>query len=647
MGILHVSDLSKYFGDREILKSVSFSIEPGEKAGLVGKNGAGKTTLFRLLTGEEKSDGGVITFGRDAKMSYLSQFVTENRDKTLWEELISTFSALIEKENELESITKKMSRTDLEEAERERLISRHARLHDEFTADGGLYYKSRVAATLKGLGFSEDDFSRPLSSLSGGQLSKLALSKLLLSNSNLLLLDEPTNHLDIEAIEWLEDFLRNFSGAFIVISHDRYFLDRVTSKTIEIDRGALTVFSCAYSEYLERKEGEEEYVRRRYENTMREIKRIEGIVKKQRQWNRERNIRTAESKLKQIERIKKTLVEPKEYEKRLKFSFAPAKKGSFDALLCENVSISYDGEPILRNVTFDITDKERVFLLGRNGSGKTTLLRAVTGQIPYTGSIRTGASCEVAYYDQLGGNIRGGSDVISEVWDDFPALSETEVRSALAAFLFSGEDVYKSVSELSGGERARIALLKVMLKGANFLILDEPTNHLDIYSKEALEDALIDYGGTMFVISHDRYFINKLCDRIIYLSGGEAGDFSGSYDEFAAQRREAQKTVLQTEKKSDTKAEFLKKKQTQSLIRSLNMKISRTEEEIAALEDELKEIERQLSDGATASDYIKITELTKKQAEANGRLSQAYEKWEALSEELAAVEVNKHQEAEK
>ncbi|MBQ1435030.1 MAG: ABC-F family ATP-binding cassette domain-containing protein [Clostridia bacterium] len=637
MGILHVSGLSKYFGDRAILKGVSFSLEPGEKAGLVGKNGAGKTTLFRLLTGEERSDGGSVTFGREAKISYLSQFVTDDRQKTLWDEMMGAFSRLIEKENELERLTEALSGAGLSEGERERLILRHARLHEEFEGEGGLYYKSRVAATLKGLGFTGEDFSRPLSTLSGGQLSKLALSKLLLSDSNLLLLDEPTNHLDIEAIEWLEDFLRNFSGAFIVISHDRYFLDRVTNKTIEIDRGELSVFSCPYSEYLERKEGEEEYIRRRYENTMREIRRIEGIVKKQRQWNRERNIKTAESKLKQIERIKKTLIEPKEHEKRLSFSFAPAKKGSFDALMCEGVGVSYEGEPVLSDISFDITDKERVFLLGRNGSGKTTLLRAVMGEIPHTGSIKTGVSCDIAYYDQLGGNIRGDGDVISEVWDDYPDLTETEVRSALAAFLFTGEEVFKSVSELSGGERARIALLKVMLRGANFLILDEPTNHLDIYSKEALEDALIEYGGTMLVISHDRYFINKLCDRILYLSGGRASDFSGSYDEFAARRREAEENAPKSEKKADAKAEFLKKKQTQSLIRSLGNKISRAEEEIARLEAELSEIERALSDSDTASDYKKMMELTGRQAEINEKLSETYEAWEALGEELAAL----------
>ncbi|MBR2742403.1 MAG: ABC-F family ATP-binding cassette domain-containing protein [Clostridia bacterium] len=637
MGILHVSDLSKYFGDRVILDRVSFSLEPGEKAGLVGKNGAGKTTLFKLITGEEKSDGGSITFGREARISYLSQFVTDNRDTTLWDELLGTFSALIETENELESLTESLGRHDIDENERERLIARHSRLHDEFTEAGGLYYKSRVSATLRGLGFSEEDFSRPLSTLSGGQLSKLALSKLLLSDSNLLLLDEPTNHLDIEAIEWLEDYLRNFSGAFIVISHDRYFLDRVTNKTIEIDRGALSVFSCAYSEYLVRKEGEDEYIRRRYENTMREIRRIEGIVKKQRQWNRERNIRTAESKLKQIERIKQTLVVPKEHEKRLDFSFAPAKKGSFDALLCEDLRVSYDGAPIIDGVSFDITDKERVFLLGRNGTGKTTLFRAVMGEIPYEGSIKIGASCDVAYYDQLGGNIRGDGDVISEVWDDFPKMSETEVRSALAAFLFTGDEVFKSVGTLSGGERARISLLKVMLRGANFLILDEPTNHLDIYSKEALEDALIDYGGTMFVISHDRYFINKLCDRILYLNGGRATDFYGSYDEFALSLRESEKAAPQTEKKTDAKAEFLKKKQTQSLIRSLNSKIERTENEIAALEDELSKIESAMSDEKAASDYKKMTELANRQAEMNDRLSKAYEKWEALHGELETV----------
>lgn len=639
MGILNVSGLNKYFGERVLLDNVSFSVEATDKIGLVGKNGAGKTTLFKLLLGEMKSDGGQITFGRGVNIGHLSQFAADNPKSTLWDELLYTFEPLIETEKELERLTRCMSDADVGDKERERLISRHARLHDEFVKEGGLYYKSRVSATLRGLGFSEDDFGRTLETLSGGQLSKLELSKLLLSNSNLLFLDEPTNHLDIDAIEWLEDFLRNYTGAFIVISHDRYFLDRVTNKTMEIERGRLKIFPGAYTKYIEHKEGEEEFTRRRYENTMREIRRIEGIVKQQRQWNRERNIRTAESKLKQIERIKSSLTVPQSQEKRLKFSFAPAKRGSAQALVLDNVSVSFDGKHILDSVSFDMTDAERVFLLGKNGSGKTTMFRAITGQVPYTGDISLGVSCDVAYYDQLGRTIRGGCDVISEVWDDFPSLTQTEVRNALASFLFTGDEVFKNVDELSGGERARIALLKVMLKGANFLILDEPTNHLDIYSKEALEEALINYDGTMLVISHDRYFINKLCDRILYLENGHVSDFGGNYDEFSEHRREEIKASVKSEKKSDAKSRFLKQKETQSLIRSLNTKIKRIEEDISALEAELSEIEKMLSDEKVAADYKKTMEIISKQEELSTLLEESYKKWETLSEELA--EVNK------
>jgi len=637
MSVLNVSGLNKYFGERGLLENVSFSVEANDKIGLIGKNGAGKTTLFKILLGEMNHDGGQIVFARGTNVGHLSQFVTNDTHRTLWDELLLSFEPLMKLEAELEELTLRMSDESLSDDEREKIISRHARMHEDFVNRGGLYYKSRVSATLRGLGFSEEDFSRTLNTLSGGQLSKLELSKLLLSESTLLLLDEPTNHLDIEAIEWLEDFLRNYSGAFIVISHDRYFLDRVTTKTMEIERGRVTLVSMPYTRYIEHKEGEEEYTLRRYENTMREIRRIEGIVKQQRQWNRERNIKTAESKLKQIERMKATLVVPESKEKHLKFSFAPAKRGSSEALVVQDVSISFDGAKIIDNVSFDLADAERVFLLGRNGSGKTTLVRAIMDKIPYDGEIKTGVSCDVAYYDQLGRTIRGGCDVITEVWDDFPTLTQTDVRNALAAFLFAGDDVFKSIDELSGGERARIALLKVMLKGANFLILDEPTNHLDIYSKEALEDALLNYEGTMVVISHDRYFINKLSDRILYLEGGHLTDFTGNYDEFSQSRRENPVQTEKAEKKSDAKAEFQRKKELQSQIRSLNTKIKRAEDNIADIEAKLEEAQAMLSDESISSDYKKMMEITELQQELNEKLEAAYSEWEELSEKLLEI----------
>ncbi len=638
MSILNVSGLSKAFGENQLLDRVSFNVEPGDKIGLVGRNGAGKTTLFNMLLSNEPTDSGVITFGKDVKTGHLSQFIVSDTERSLWDELCDTFSELIRTEDKLEEMTRELSRDDIDPNEREQLILRHTRIHERFVSDGGLYYKSRISATLRGLGFSEDDFSRKLSTLSGGQLSKLALSKLLLSDCNLLLLDEPTNHLDIDAMEWLEDYLINLSCAFIVISHDRYLLDRVTNKTMEIDRGRLSVFGGGYSSYMSHKESENESVRRRYDNTMREIKRIEGIVKQQRQWNRERNIKTAESKLKQIERLKADLIVPESAERHLSFSFAAAKRGSSDALRVEDIHVEYNGKPVLRGVSFDIADAERVFLLGPNGSGKTTLLHSVMGYTKYRGEIKKGPSCDIAYFDQMGRTLSSEKDVLGQVWDEFPELTQTEVRSALAQFLFTGDDIYKNIGELSGGERARVALLCVMLKGANFLLLDEPTNHLDIYSKEALEDALIEYGGTMLVISHDRYFINKLSDRILYLEDGRISDFAGSYDEFAQNRRTAAKAVSASKPNTDAKTEFLKKKERQSKLRSLRVKVKNIENEISDLETKLRDTEAQLSLDEVARDYKRTLELSQFQEELSHELEGAYDKWSSLSEELSALE---------
>lgn len=634
MSILTVTGIKKSFGANIILDGISFNVEPGDKTGLIGRNGSGKTTLFNIILGNIPPDEGQITRSRNVKAGHMSQFAIKDEGATLEEELTDTFSDLIRIQGELDALLSQISDDTLPEAAREKLILRHSTLHEKFVDEGGLYYKSRVFATLRGLGFADDDFSRTLDTLSGGQRSKLALSKLLLSDCDLLLLDEPTNYLDIDATEWLEDFLGNFPGAFIVISHDRYFLDRITNKTMELEGTKLSSSLGNYSSYMEHKSGEDTAALRKYENTMREVARIEGIIKNQRKWNRERNIRMANSRLLQVERLKSTLTAPKREDRNLKFSFGEAKAGGNDALSVEGLNISYGEKRVLSDVSFYIARSERVFLLGANGSGKTTLLSAVVGNCEYSGRVRIGANTDISYYDQLGKTISGGKTVLDEIWDEYRDMSQTDIRNALAAFLFTGDDVFQNTDDLSGGERARLELLKVMLSGANLLLLDEPTNHLDIYSKEALEDALMNYDGTMLIVSHDRYFINKLADRIIYLKDGAALDFDGTYDEIPKQIREGAAPVPREVKTSPAKAEFLKKKERDSMIRSLRTKISRAEEEIEELEAELYEIDLELSMPEVSSDYKRAMELASRQKQVLNQLDRKILIWEEQSELL-------------
>ena len=627
MNVLDVQNLTLSFGENTLFSNVSFSIKEGEKAGLVGVNGAGKTSLFKIITGEYSADSGSCFISKNARLGYMQQH-TCSVERTVWNELVSVFNDLIEIEQELEDISNKLS----ENADKA-LIERQDYLTNKFNQNGGLTYKSMTRSALIGLGFTEEDFSKSTALLSGGQRSKLILAKLLLSRADFLLLDEPTNHLDISAIAWLEDFLLSFKGACLIISHDRYFLDKVTGKTVEIENKKVRSYTGNYSTFLVKKQAEQKAIEEKYENDIKEIERLEGIIAQQRQWNREKNIKTAESKEKVVERIKAQLVVPDSKVEKIRFDFTPKCVSGEDVLRADGVSKSFGSKKIFKNVSFGIKRGERVFLLGDNGCGKTTLLKILMGDLSRDdGSFSFGASLMTGYFDQVQEKLDLSKTVIDEVWSAFPFMTETAVRNALAAFLFKGDEVFKKLELCSGGERARVALLKLMLGGFNFLLLDEPTNHLDAFSREELENTLLNYQGTMLIVSHDRYFINKLATRIIELTPDGCNNYLGNYDDYAQNRyvAKAEKAVKEKSKVNDYKL----KKERQSTLRRLTAKSKSLESEIEATEAELERVQSALN----TADYNELMELTAQLDELSKKRNDLYEEWEntALSlEELA------------
>lgn len=606
MAVINAYNLNMGFGETILFENACFDIGEKDRVGLVGANGAGKTTLFKLITGElEPSDGGLFK-AKDLTLGYMEQHVSSGSKRTLYDDMLSVFEPLMLMERELDELADRLNKNP---AGMDALISRQHSLREEFEQLGGLTFRSRIRAALLGLGFNESDFCLLCSQLSGGQHSKLNLGKLLLSRADLLLLDEPTNHLDIESVEWLETFLGDFKGAALIISHDRYFLDRVTTKTLEIEHLHVTLWNGNYSEFVRQKHEKEAIDRKHYDNEMAEIRRIEGIIEQQRRWNREKNIVTAESKQKMLDKKIAALVKPESVQETLRFKFKPDAVGGNEVLSAEDLSKSFGGNQLFRHASLQIMRGERTFLLGPNGCGKTTLLRILTGeQQPDTGSMSFGANVKTGYFDQ---NLAGLSEdklLLDEIWDEHKEMTTTEVRNALATFLFKGDTVYKKMRSLSGGERARAALLKLMLSGANFLLLDEPTNHLDITSRETLEQALLDFEGTMLIVSHDRYFINKLATRIVRLMPDKIEQYSGNYDNYmekaAAQGRQ---TVQDTTAKPSG---YKLRKERESEERRLKGKITRCEAAIDEAENKTAELNKILAMPETAADYEKILEIS-------------------------------------
>jgi len=628
MAVVSVQNLTLSFGEQTLFSDVSFDIYEKEKVGFVGANGVGKTSLFKIIKGDYLADSGACFIGKNVKVGYMEQHTCSD-NRTVYDELISVFDDLIKMEKELDDIALKLT-----ESADDALIARQDYLTNEFQKNGGLTYKSLTRSSLIGLGFDEKDFFMETAKLSGGQKSKLILAKLLLSKADLLLLDEPTNHLDIRAVEWLEGFLSAFSGAFIVISHDRYFLDKITNRTIEIENCKLRSYKGNYSDFLIKKKAEQKAIEDKYEQDLKEIERLEGIIAQQRQWNREKNIKTAESKEKVIERIKAQMVVPDAKVQKIRFDFTPKCVSGEDVLDVFDLSKSFGDKKIFENVSFHIKRGERVFLLGDNGCGKTTLLKILMQDYPASnGKFRFGANLFTGYFDQVQAKLDLNKTAMDEVWSAFPYLTETRLRNALAAFLFKGDEVYKKLEKCSGGERARIALLKLMLGQFNFLLLDEPTNHLDAFSREELENTLLNYSGTMLIVSHDRYFINKLATAIVELTPDGVNSYIGNYDDYAEKRC----VSLESEKKEKPVKvnDYKLKKERASMLRKLKTRLSRLEDEIEDAEDKAGLLQEEL---CTNPPYEELLKVTEELDAVNKHKDALYEEWEQLSEELTQLE---------
>jgi len=634
MIILACNEISLSYGTDIILNKVSCNLQQGEKAGLVGVNGAGKSTLFKIITGRLPQDSGDVFISKGLQLGCLDQNSGLDTDRTIRAEMLTTYAALISMEEKLKLLEKNISH----ERDDERLHSmmkEYDTLLERFSREGGYEYNSRIRGVLRGLGFPDEQFELPVRALSGGQKTRLALAKLLLEEPDLLLLDEPTNHLDISATEWLEDFIKSYKKAVLVISHDRYFLDAVTTKTIELENCECTTYNGGYSVYAQKKAVDRDIQRKHYEQQQKEIARMEAFIEQQRRWNREKNIVAAESRQKAIGRMEK-LDAPKKLPDGISIKFSSSITSGNDILSVENLSKSFPGKPLFRDISFSIKRNERIFLLGPNGCGKSTLLKILAGKIEQSdGSFEYGHKIVLGYYDQELEGLNDNNTVLEEVWNDNEKLTHTQIRNALAQFLFTGEEVYKTIGILSGGEKSRVALTKLMLSGANLLLLDEPTNHLDINSREALEEALLAFDGTLLAVSHDRYFIKKLASRIIEMSGNSLEDYRGDYTFYLEHHRQPQdESAGNGQNLTASKQERQENKEEKARRRKLEKQLASCEDEISRTETRLSEIEAEMSRDTALSDHVLLSSLHSEQLELENKLEKLYSDWETFSEQL-------------
>lgn len=629
MSLLTAQNLTFGFLDGVLFKGAAFKVEENDKIGLIGANGCGKTSLFKLIIGTYSANEGGIVRGKDVRIGYMEQYLECDDNQTLYNEALTVFNDVAEMEIELEEINERLlSESSIE------LIERQVKLTEEIERRDGLVYKAKTKSALIGLGFSENDLDLKVNSLSGGQRSKLSLCKLLLSNTNLLLLDEPTNNLDVDAINWLEDFLIKYKGAVIVVSHDRYFLDKITTSTMEISHKKLTLTTGNYTVFQKLKAERELTIEREYAKTITEIKRIEGIIEQQKRFNQARNYITIASKEKQIERLKETLVVPDEALKSVHFSFKTDVRTGDEVVKVQNLSKSFPDKRLFSNFNLSVYREDRVFLLGPNGCGKSTFLKILNKEVTQDyGTFLFGSNVKIGYFDQNIDKLHSDKTVLDEVWDMYRFMTETEIRSALAMFLFCGEDVFKKVSLLSGGERAKISLLKIMLSKPNFLILDEPTNHLDITSREVLENALLDFDGTMLVVSHDRYFINKLATKTVYLTHDGAVNIDGNYDNYLEFRQNMAVEEAEAVPKKPVVNDYKLRKEKASNERKRKTRIAKLEVEIEEAENRISVLEEEISTPEISSSYEKLLEHTNSLNDLRASLEAMYSEWEELQSE--------------
>lgn len=633
--ILACQNISKAFGTDEIIQHASFHIEEYEKAAIVGINGAGKTTLLRIIMGELEADSGEVILAKNKTIGYLPQNPDVEGNRTIYEEVLSAKEELISMQDKLISMEKKMS--GLDGGELEGFMDSYNRLNLEFERQGGYSYKSEIIGVLKGLGFAEEEFSKHMKELSGGQRTRICLGKLLVTKPDVILLDEPTNHLDIGSITWLETFLLNYKGAVVIVCHDRYFLDRVVQKVVELDRHQVSVFSGNYSDYAVKKAQVREAQLKQYYNQQREIKRQEEVIAKLKSFNREKSIKRAESREKMLDKVER-LEKPVEENTDIHLNLEPRVVSGNDVLRVEGLAKAYPGQTLFHGLSFEIKRGERVALIGDNGTGKTTILKIINEMVEAdAGTMTLGTNVHIGYYDQEHQVLHMEKTLVEEISDEYPSLTNTEIRNVLAAFLFTGDEVFKRISDLSGGERGRVSLAKLMLSEANFLILDEPTNHLDITSKEILEQALNRYTGTVLFVSHDRYFINKTATRILNLTGQTLVNYIGNYDYYLEKCREltkvfvpGQETDAQAKTESAGRLDWKQRKEEQARLRKLENDRKRTEDAIESTEQRIRELEEAFSDSEIATNSVKLQELHQEYEEKQRELEGLYEKWEEL-----------------
>ena len=637
--ILSCQGICKSFGEKVILQNASFHIEEREKAALIGNNGAGKTTLLRIIMNELPADEGQTVLMKDKKIGYLAQYQDIRGHRTIYEELLTTKQYIIDMETRMRSIEAEMNQAEGEALER--LMNTYTRLTHEFELENGYAYKSELTGVLKGLGFTEEDFDKQVATLSGGQKTRVALGKLLISRPDILLLDEPTNHLDMESISWLETYLLNYPGAVFIVSHDRYFLDKVVTKVIEIEAGQVQMFSGNYSAYAVKKAQLRDAQYRAWLNQQRDIKHQEAVITKLKSFNREKSIRRAESREKMLNKIQR-IDKPMEIQNQMRLTLEPRIVSGNDVLTVENLSKSFPGQELFHDISFQIKRGERVALIGNNGTGKTTMLKILNDLLPADeGSFSLGAKVQIGYYDQEHHVLHQEKTIFQEIADTYPTLTETEIRNMLAAFLFTGDDVFKEISSLSGGERGRVSLAKLMLSEANFLILDEPTNHLDIASKEILEEALNSYTGTVFYVSHDRYFINQTATRILELTNLAVVNYIGDYDYYLDKKEELTEKyapvkeqtteTAQAEVSSEGKLTWQQQKEEQARKRKQENELKKTEQRIEELETRDKEIDETLVLPDVCTNVGRCAELSREKEKIQQELVELYEIWETLA----------------